>query len=340
MDTLATSYSLLGPSRHVCHTTACRSPALTFSAAITFALKRSAPCSALLCHFLSSSAAVFHWSALIPKGPRSSRRHSNHLFLTPHSAHAPHQLSGHPAFRTWLISYGEPTSIGTLTLRHSLLGPSRYVCHTTACRSPALTFSAAINFALERSAPYSAVLCHLPSSSAAVVHWSALIPKAPRSFRRHPIHYFSCPPTQPAPPFSSPNIPHLRSLVSSMRSTNPTNRILLVHTITSMLSLPILRRRVSRWEIGWSVLSSCDSITVSSTWELTSVSMRYSQGNGVNTSLSRITYCTHVVYTRPCLTLFCVPFLYVCGYLPWHDHVLPRAPVIKIMCGNHLYLQG
>ena len=37
-----------------------------------------------------------------------------------------------------------------------------------------------------------------------------------------------------------------------------------------------------------------DSITVSSAWELTSVSMRYSQGDGVNTSLSRIMYCSHV----------------------------------------------
>ena len=36
-----------------------------------------------------------------------------------------------------------------------------------------------------------------------------------------------------------------------------------------------------------------DSITVSSAWELTSVSMRYSQGDGVNTSLSRLMYCTH-----------------------------------------------
>ena len=44
---------------------------------------------------------------------------------------------------------------------------------------------------------------------------------------------------------------------------------------------------------GMSVLS-CDSITVSSTWELTSISMRYSQGDGVNTSLSRLVYCTHV----------------------------------------------
>ena len=38
-----------------------------------------------------------------------------------------------------------------------------------------------------------------------------------------------------------------------------------------------------------------DSITVSSSWELTSVSMRYSHGEGVNTSLSRIMYYTHVV---------------------------------------------
>ena len=31
-----------------------------------------------------------------------------------------------------------------------------------------------------------------------------------------------------------------------------------------------------------------DSITVSSAWELRSVSMRYLQGDGVNTSLSRL----------------------------------------------------
>ena len=35
-------------------------------------------------------------------------------------------------------------------------------------------------------------------------------------------------------------------------------------------------------------------ITVSSAWELTSVAMRYSHGDGVNTSLSRLVYCTHV----------------------------------------------
>ena len=36
-----------------------------------------------------------------------------------------------------------------------------------------------------------------------------------------------------------------------------------------------------------------DSITVSSAWELTSVSMHYSQGNGVHTPLSRL-----VLYPR------------------------------------------
>ena len=44
------------------------------------------------------------------------------------------------------------------------------------------------------SAPCSAVLRHCPSSWAAVVHRSALIPKALRSSRKHPIHSFSCPP--------------------------------------------------------------------------------------------------------------------------------------------------
>ena len=83
-----------------------------------------------------------------------------------------------------------------------------------------------------------------------------------------------------------------------------------------------------------------DSITVSSAWELTSVSMRYSQGEGVNTSLSRIMYCTHVKYI---VLVFCgsVPFLCgVYGYLPRHGRVLPGTQVIKIMCGNQPYLQG
>ena len=48
-----------------------------------------------------------------------------------------------------------------------------------------------------------------------------------------------------------------------------------------------------------------DSMTVSSAWELISVSMRYSQGGGVNTSLSRLMYCAHVVCS------LVVPFLCV-----------------------------
>ena len=57
--------------------------------------------------------------------------------------------------------------------------------------------------------------------------------------------------------------------------------------------------------------------------------MRYSQGDGVNTSLSRINVPT-------CLVLYCVFLL----YYPWHGHVLPGTIIIKIMCVNHLYLQG
>ena len=48
-----------------------------------------------------------------------------------------------------------------------------------------------------------------------------------------------------------------------------------------------------------------DSITVSSTWELTSVSMRYSQGNGVNTSLFSLVYCTHVWCPSVCYNIWC-----------------------------------
>ena len=84
-----------------------------------------------------------------------------------------------------------------------------------------------------------------------------------------------------------------------------------------------------------------DSITISSTWELTSVSMLYSQRDGVNTSLSigLCTVPTISVSIKYC-SLVVVPFLYVYGYLPWHGHVLPRTLIIKIMCVNQLYLQG
>ena len=63
--------------------------------------------------------------------------------------------------------------------------------HTSVCFSPALASSAAIYLAMKCSAPCSAVLRHPPSSWAAVVHWSALMPKALRSSRKHPMHSFS-----------------------------------------------------------------------------------------------------------------------------------------------------
>ena len=105
----------------------------------------------------------------------------------------------------------------------------------------ALASSAAIHFAMKCSAPCSAVLRHYPSSWAAVVHWSAFMPKALRSSKKHPVHSFSCPPlTQPVPLTNSPNITHFESLVSSMRTRNPANKIRVLRKLISMLSRPVL----------------------------------------------------------------------------------------------------
>ena len=122
----------------------------------------------------------------------------------------------------------------------------------TACRSPVITFSAAIHFAMKRPDPCSTVLRHSPWSWAAVVHWLALIPKALRLSTKRPIHYFSRPLTQSTPPTSYPNMTHFGSLASSMRATNRANKICLLRIIASMLSFPVLLR-VSRYEIGWSL---------------------------------------------------------------------------------------
>ena len=106
----------------------------------------------------------------------------------------------------WLTNYhSKRTSTNTLALGYPLLGPSRHVSGTLlphACRShsPALFFSAAINSVMKRSAPCSAVLRYSPSSWAAIVHWSALIPRALRLSRKHPIQSsFSCPPPRAIP---------------------------------------------------------------------------------------------------------------------------------------------
>ena len=92
-------------------------------------------------------------------------------------------------------------------------------------------------FCHEMFRPLFAVLRHSPSSWAAVVHWSALMPKALRSSKKPPIHSFAWPPTQPAPPTIYPNITHFGSLVTSMRATNPANKIRLLRTVASMLSM-------------------------------------------------------------------------------------------------------
>ena len=118
--------------------------------------------------------------------------------------------------------------------------------HTTACHSPALAFSAAINFAMKRSA--SSFRCPAPfplvqGGSRPLVGVDA--ESSERSSRKRPIYSFSWPPRQPAPPTNSPNITHFGSLVSSMRATNPANKIRLLCEVASMPSLPVLISSVS-----------------------------------------------------------------------------------------------
>ena len=82
------------------HTTACRGPALTFSAAINFAMKRSAPCSAVMRHSPSSWSAVVNWSALKPEALEVVQETPRPLFFLPaHTARDPHQFSEHHALR-------------------------------------------------------------------------------------------------------------------------------------------------------------------------------------------------------------------------------------------------
>ena len=74
------------------------------------------------------------------------------------------------------------------------------------------------------------------------------------------------------------------------------------------------------------------AITVSYARELTSVNICYSQGNGFNTSLSRLlteSVVVSVVSVDKCLTDG-VSVGY--GYVRWYGHVLPRTTLIQIMC--------
>ena len=63
----------------------------------------------------------------------------------------------------WLINDGERTSTNPLALGYPLIGRSSHVrAYYSACRSRALAFSAAIHFAMKRSAPCSAPPCAIP----------------------------------------------------------------------------------------------------------------------------------------------------------------------------------
>ena len=94
------------------HTSACRRPALAFSGAIHFAMKRSAAsCSAVLRLSPPSWAAVVHWSVSMPKALRSSRRRPIHSFsCPPHAARTPHQFAEHHALRQSLIPHARHKS--------------------------------------------------------------------------------------------------------------------------------------------------------------------------------------------------------------------------------------
>ena len=74
-----------------------------------------------------------------------------------------------------------------------------------------------------------------------------------------------------------------------------------------------------------------DSTTVSSAWELTSVSMHYSQGNEVHTPLSR-----RVLYPRS-VCVICISALL--DY-PRHGYVLYRTRIIKTCVFTIYNLQG
>ena len=69
------------------------------------------------------------------------------------------------------INFREQTSTSTLSLDYPIFFPSRHVrTYTTACRSPSLDFSAAIQLSMKRPTPCSSVLRSSPSSWATVVH--------------------------------------------------------------------------------------------------------------------------------------------------------------------------
>ena len=84
----------------------------------------------------------------------------------------------------------------------------------------------------------------------------------------------------------------------------------------------------------------CTSRTVSYARELISVSICYSQGDGLDTSLSRFMYCTHASRLLPSsCVVYGVVYCVECS-CRWHGHVLPGTTVTTIMCVHQLYHQG
>ena len=75
-----------------------------------------------------------------------------------------------------------------------------------------------------------------------------------------------------------------------------------VHTPGGIKRLRLIRNSLIKSSRG---MFAYDSITVSYAWELISVSMCYSQGDGINTSLSRL-------WAAPTTYL---TFLYTCSFL-------------------------
>ena len=75
-----------------------------------------------------------------------------------------------------------------------------------------------------------------------------------------------------------------------------------------------------------------DSTTVSSAWELTSVPMHYSQGNGVHTPLSRL-----VLYPRSvCVSIVCLSVLVIVCGVPTARLCAVEDDNNKDMCVHHL----
>ena len=114
---------------------------------------------------------------------------------------------------SWPINSDERITLRTLALGHALLVLPVTFRYTTACRSLARPFTASIDYAINHCVPCSANLRQSPSSRPAAVHWLAVIMKTLRSSWKDPIHSFSYPPTEPAPPSSSPDIIHFSAVL-------------------------------------------------------------------------------------------------------------------------------